>query len=84
MEREVNRRSNQNKGHKEVKIAIILRAIAALIIAIGIFIGIVNFLDEPFIGIIYFVSSIVSGIFILGFAEIIDLLDKIENNTANR
>lgn len=82
------RRSNQNKGHYEEKsnniIASILRGIAGLIVVIGIFIGIGNIGDEIFIGIIYIVSSIVLGMFIVGFAEIIDLLNKIANNTTNR
>lgn len=82
------RRSNQNKGHYEEKsnniIASILRVIAGLIVVIGIFIGIGNIGDEIFIGIIYIVSSIVLGMFIVGFAEIIDLLNKIAINTANR
>lgn len=82
------RRSNQNKGHYEEKssniIASILRVIAGLIVVIGIFIGIGNIGDEIFIGIIYIVSSIVLGMFIVGFAEIIDLLNKIAINTTNR
>lgn len=82
------RRSNQNKGHYEEKsnniIASILRVIAGLIVIIGIFIGIGNIGDEIFIGIIYIVSSIVLGMFIVGFAEIIDLLNKIAINTTNR
>lgn len=65
-------------------IASILRVIAGLIVVIGIFIGIGNIGDEIFIGIIYIVSSIVLGMFIVGFAEIIDLLNKIANNTTNR
>ena len=82
------KRSNQNKGHYEEKsnnvIASILRVIAGLIVVIGIFIGIGNIGDEIFIGIIYIVSSIVLGMFIVGFAEIIDLLNKIAINTTNR
>lgn len=82
------RRSNQNKGHYEEKsnniIASILRVIAGLIVVIGIFIGIGNIGDDIFIGIIYIVSSIVLGMFIVGFAEIIDLLNKIAINTTNR
>lgn len=80
--------SNQNRGHYEEKsnniIASILRVIAGLIVVIGIFIGIANIGNEIFIGIIYIVSSIVLGMFIVGFAEIIDLLNKIAINTTNR
>mgnify|MGYP005769860347 CR=1 FL=1 len=82
------KRSNQNRGHYEGKsnniIASILRVIAGLIVVIGIFIGIANIGNEIFIGIIYIVSSIVLGMFIVGFAEIIDLLNKIAINTTNR
>lgn len=77
--------NNQNRGcHKGSSnnvIASILRVIAGLIVVIGIFIGIGNIGDEIFIGIIYIVSSILLGIFIVGFAEIIDLLNKIVINT---
>lgn len=65
-------------------IASILRIVAGLIVVIGIFIGIGNIGDEIFIGITYIASSIVLGMFIIGFAEIIDLLNKIAINTTNR
>lgn len=80
--------NNQNigyhKGSSNNVIASILRVIAGLIVVIGIFIGIGNIGDEIFIGIIYIVSSILLGIFIVGFAEIIDLLNKIAINTKNK
>lgn len=71
--------SQSEKSQEKNSVAIALMVIAWIIIVVGVVVGL--FLTDSSIGlaIICCVMSVVSGIFILGFAEIIKLLNDIKN-----
>jgi len=75
---DVNKENNENNEYKENsgnKIAIILRAIALIGGIIAFCIGMSE--DNIFL----VCSSIISAIFLYSYAEIIQLLEEIKNNT---
>lgn len=73
----------ENKFVSSNTMAVILRVLAVLVIIVGSITGI-DYMDDSMledIGWIVIVASWISGIFIFGFAEIIQLLHKILQKT---
>ncbi|RXJ04063.1 hypothetical protein DS745_01350 [Anaerobacillus alkaliphilus] len=60
------------------KIAKTLFIIGVLTIIVGGVVGIYLMMTD-FTGVMFFISSVVSGIFVIGFSEIIKLLDEINS-----
>jgi hypothetical protein len=60
-------------------IAKLLFIIGCLTIFIGSIVGIMFMVTEGMNGIMFLISAIVSGVFVLGFSEVIHLLHQINN-----
>ena len=74
----------QNNGNQEFtgnSMAKAISIIGALTIAIGIIAGLLLFSIYIPYGLLCIFASIVTGLIILGFGEVINLLESIKNNT---
>ena len=63
----------------ENKIANVIHIIGTLLVFIGPITGFIYTSENTWLGIVIIISSIVTSIFIAGFAEIIQLLEDIKN-----
>lgn len=68
------------------KISVLLVRVAVFEFVIGILAGIIigSYFDAGIFTLICWAASIISGIFTLGFAEIIELLDRIYDDLRNK
>lgn len=79
--KQANNQSKNNNSNGNNQIATVLKAFSIITMIMSVIIFLVFMEDNFYTGLIVGVSGIVGGVFILGFAEIIQKLQNIENNT---
>lgn len=79
--KQANNQNRNNNDNKNNQIATVLKAFSIITMIMSVIIFLVFMEDNFYTGLIVGVSGIVGGVFILGFAEIIQKLQNIENNT---
>ena len=74
--------NNQNRNNNDNnQIATVLKAFSIITMIISVITFLILMVDNFYTGLIIVVSGVIGGIFILGFAEIIQKLQNIEDNT---
>lgn len=76
-----NRYNNTKNSNGNNQIATVLKAFSIITIIISVVTFLILMEDNFYTGLIIVVSGVIGGIFILGFAEIIQKLQNIEDNT---
>ncbi len=76
-----NRYNNTKNSNENNQIATVLKAFSIITMIISVVTFLILMEENFYTGLIVGVSGIVGGIFILGFAEIIQKLQNIEDNT---
>lgn len=76
-----NRYNNTKNSNGNNQIATVLKAFSIITMIISVVTFLILMEDNFYTGLIVGVSGIIGGIFILGFAEIIQKLQNIEDNT---
>lgn len=79
--KQANNQNKSNNSNGNNQIATVLKAFSIITMIISVIIFLVFMEDNFYTGLIVGVSGIISGLFILGFAEIIQKLQNIEDNT---
>lgn len=79
--KQANNQSKNNNSNGNNQIATVLKAFSIITMIMSVIIFLVFMEDNFYTGLIVGVSGIVGGVFILGFAEIIQKLQNIEDNT---
>lgn len=72
---------NFNNGNENNQIATVLKTFSVITMIISVITFLVLMKDSFYTGLIVILSGVIGGVFILGFAEIIQKLQNIENNT---
>ncbi len=76
-----NKYSNTKNSNGNNQIATVLKAFSIITMIISVVTFLILMEDNFYTGLIIVVSGVIGGIFILGFAEIIQKLQNIEDNT---
>ena len=76
-----NRYNNTKNSNENNQIATVLKAFSIITMIISVVTFLILMEDNFYTGLIIVVSGVIGGIFILGFAEIIQKLQNIEDNT---
>ena len=79
--KQVNNQNRNNNSNGNNQIAIVLKAFSIITMIMSVIVFLIFMEENFYTGLIVGVSGIVGGVFILGFAEIIQKLQNIENNT---
>lgn len=79
--KQANNQNRNNNDNGNNQIATVLKAFSIITMIISVVTFLILMEDNFYTGLIIVVSGVIGGIFILGFAEIIQKLQNIEDNT---
>lgn len=79
--KQVNNQNRNNNSNGNNQIATVLKAFSIITMIMSVIVLLIFMEENFYTGLIIGVSGIIGGIFILGFAEIIQKLQNIEENT---
>ena len=79
--KQANNQNINNNDNGNNQIATVLKAFSIITMIISVVTFLILMEDNFYTGLIIVVSGVIGGIFILGFAEIIQKLQNIEDNT---
>lgn len=79
--KQANNQNRNNNSNGNNQIATVLKAFSIITMIMSVIVFLIFMEENFYTGLIIGVSGIVGGVFILGFAEIIQKLQNIENNT---